>query len=236
MTSRDEPAREHWRTVGRVVVAAGLVIALLLVAREVPLADAIGTLRAWAQAGGTIGMVGFGAAYVLLALLFVPGAVLTLAAGAVFGIWWGVAIVAVATSVADAAAFVLGRYVARDAVVRFIARRPRLQVIDRAITLGGWRIVALIRLNPTIPYSASNYLFGATGLPIVPFLISSGIFTMPGAFAYVYLGYMGAETLGGSNRTAVEWALLGLGLAVTIAGVVYVSVLARRALAEIDRS
>jgi uncharacterized membrane protein YdjX (TVP38/TMEM64 family) len=222
--------------IARVAVAAGLVVVVLVVARQVPLADIIGTLRAWAQSGGTIGMVGFGAAYVVLALLFVPGAVLTLAAGAVFGIGWGVVIVAIATSVADAAAFVLGRYVARDAVVRLISRRPRLQVIDRTITLGGWRIVALIRLNPTIPYSASNYLFGATGLAIVPFLIASGIFTMPGAFAYVYLGYMGAETLGGSDRTAVEWVLLGLGLAVTIAGVVYVGVLARRALAEIDRT
>lgn len=220
----------------RVALAAALAAAAILVAREMPVGAALDTLRAWAQAGGALGMVGFGAAYVILALLFVPGAVLTLTAGAVFGIGWGVVIVAIATSVADAAAFALGRYVAREAVVRFIAGRPRLQVIDRTISLGGWRIVALIRLNPTIPYSASNYLFGASGLAMIPFLISSGIFTMPGAFAYVYLGYAGAETLGGDGRTTVEWALLGLGLAVTVAVVAYVSVLARRALAEIDRS
>ena len=94
--------------------------------------------------------------------------------------------------------------------------------------------MALIRLNPTIPYSASNYLFGVTGVAFLPFLISSGIFTIPGAFAYLYLGYVGAETLGGSNRNPVEWILLVMGLVVTILALLYITVLARRGLAELE--
>ena len=218
----------------RVVFFTGLAVAALVIVRTVPLDAVVGTLRAWVEAGGPIRMVGFGAAYVVLALLFVPGAALTMVAGAVLGVGWGIVVVAIATSVADAAAFLLGRYVARGAALRLMDRYPRFRIVDRTISRGGWRIVALVRLNPTIPYSASNYLFGVTGVSFVPFLISSGIFTLPGAFAYLYLGYVGAETIGGSGRSLIEWALLLLGLAVTMLAIVYVTVLARRELAELE--
>ena len=219
----------------RVALFAGLAVAVLVVVRTLSVdADAVGTLRSWVEAGGPTGMVGFGAAYVVLALLFVPGAALTMVAGAVFGVGWGILVVAIATSVADAAAFLIGRYVARSAVVRLMDRYPRFKIVDRTISRGGWRIVALIRLNPAFPYSASNYLFGVTGVPFLPFLISSGIFTLPGAFAYLYLGYVGAETVGGNSRDSVEWALLLLGLVVTIIAIAYVTVLARRGLAELE--
>lgn len=218
----------------RIALFVGIAVAVLIVTFLLPLDIAVGTLRSWAETGGAIGMVGFGTVYVVLALLFVPGAALTMMAGAGFGIVRGFLIVAIATSVADATAFLLGRYVARDSVLRLLDRYPRFKIVDRAISLGGWRIVALIRLNPTIPYSASNYLFGVTGVAFLPFLISSGIFTIPGAFAYLYLGYVGAETLGGSNRNPVEWILLVMGLVVTILALLYITVLARRGLAELE--
>ena len=218
----------------RAVLYSCLAVALVLALRTLPVDAAIVSLRSWAETSGSAGMVGFGAAYVLLALLFVPGAALTMVAGAVFGIGWGMVVVAIATSVADAAAFLLGRYVARASVARLMERYPRFKIVDRTISRGGWRIVALIRLSPALPYSASNYLFGVTSVPFVPFLISSGIFTLPGAFAYLYLGYVGAETVGGAGRNAVEWALLVTGLAVTLAAIGYVAVLARRTFAELE--
>ena len=233
-STQNGPRQRGGSTLVRVVSFIGLAVAALVIVRTVPLDAVVGTLRAWVEAGGPFGMVGFGAAYVALALLFVPGAALTMMAGAVLGVGWGIVVVAIATSVADAAAFLLGRYVARGAALRLMDRYPRFRIVDRTISRGGWRIVALIRLNPTIPYSASNYLFGVTGVSFLPFLISSGIFTLPGAFAYLYLGYVGAETIGGSSRSLVEWALLLLGLVVTMLAIAYVTVLARRELAELE--
>jgi uncharacterized membrane protein YdjX (TVP38/TMEM64 family) len=221
-------------TLVRAALFIGLAVALVAVVRTLPVGTVVVTLRSWAEAGGPIGMVGFGAAYVALALLFVPGAALTMVAGAAFGVGWGIVVVAIATSVADAAAFLIGRYVARDAVVRLMNRYPGFKIVDRTISTGGWRIVALIRLSPALPYSASNYLFGVTRVPFLPFLISSGIFTLPGAFVYLYLGDVGAETVGGSRRDPVEWALLALGLAATITAIAYVTVLARRGLAALE--
>lgn len=218
----------------RAVLYSSLAVALVVALRTLPVDAAIVTLRSWADSSGPTGMIGFGAAYVVLALLFVPGAALTMIAGAVFGIGWGMVVVAIATSVADAAAFLLGRYIARGAVVRLMDRYPRFKIVDRTISRGGWRIVALIRLSPALPYSASNYVFGVTSVPFLPFLVSSGIFTLPGALAYLYLGYVGAETVSGSGRNAVEWALLSVGLAVTFVAIGYVAVLARRTFAELE--
>ena len=220
------------------VVRIGLAVAIALIvifaSRALPLDAILATLRAWVSAHGAVGMVGFGAAYVGLVLLLVPGAALTLIAGALFGPRWGVVIVAIATSVADAVVFLLARYVAGAAVQRLRRRYPRFSALDQALIDGGWRIVALLRLNPTIPYSASNYLFGASGVAFLPYLLASGLFTLPGAFAYVYLGYVGAETLGGRARSGVEWTVLVLGLVATVATVVYVTVLVRRALATLE--
>ena len=215
----------------RIGLAVALALIVILAARTLPLDAMLATLREWVSARGAVGIVGFGAAYVGLVLLLVPGAALTLIAGAVFGPRWGIVIVAIATSVADAVAFLLARYVAGAAVERLRRRHPRFSALDQALVDGGWRIVALLRLNPAIPYSASNYLFGASGVAFLPYLIASGLFTLPGAFAYVYLGYVGAETLGGRARSGVEWTGLVLGLVATVATVVYVTVLARRALA-----
>ena len=228
----DGQVRIGWR-VGVVGLIAGLG-AVVLLSGPAGVEEAVSALRGWADARGAAGMVGFGAAYVLLALLFVPGAVLTMAAGAVYGVGWGLLVVAVATTVADAAAFLLGRHVARDAVLRLMDRHPRFRVVDRTISRGGWRIVALVRLNPTLPYSASNYLFGVTGVPFPTFLASSAVFTLPGAWAYLYAGFLGFETLGGEARNTAEWAALLFGLAVTVAAVAYVTVLSRRALDEMN--
>ena len=228
-----EPRRNRRVMLIRAVLYSSLAVALVVALWAVPVDAVIASLQSWAETSGPIGMVGFGAAYVLLALLFMPGAALTMVAGAVFGVGWGLVVVAIATSVADAAAFLLGRYVARDSVVRLMERYPQFRIVDRTISRGGWRIVALIRLSPALPYSASNYLFGVTSLPFLPFLISSGIFTLPGALAYLYLGYVGAETVSGTSRNAVEWAVLCLGLAVTLVAIGYVTVLARRTFAEL---
>ena len=137
---------------------------------------ALASLRTWVDSRGAVGVVTFGAVYVALVLLLVPGAVPTLAAGALFGLPRGVVIVAIATSVADAVAFLAARYVGRGAVERLAARYPRARAVDLAVARAGWRIVALLRLNPAIPYSASNYLFGATGVAFLPYLVTSGIF------------------------------------------------------------
>ena len=218
----------------RLLLIATVLGGLVLAALGLPLDEAVTTLRTWATDEGTVGMLGFAAAYTLGALLFVPGALLTVVTGGLFGLGRGILLVVVATSCADAIAFLISRYLARDAVERVMAHYPRFGAFDRAITRGGWWVVALLRLSPTIPYSASNYLYGLTGLPFLPYLVTSGIFTLPGICAYVYLGHVGAETIAGEQRRIAEWTLLLVGFAATVLATLYLAILARRELARQD--
>lgn len=183
----------------------------------------------------TIDKVKFGIAYTLAALLFIPGAALTLIAGALFGPAWGIIIVALATSAADAIAFLIARYLLRDFIKTLATRYSKFGLIDTAVSIGGWRIIALLRLSPTIPYSASNYLYGLTGVGFLPYWITSAVFTLPGICAYIYLGYLGAEALSEDARDLTEWILLTIGLLATLSATLYLAVIARRLL-RLDRA
>jgi uncharacterized membrane protein YdjX (TVP38/TMEM64 family) len=212
-----------------------LVLGLVVLMRVLPLAAWVEGLREWAQGLGSLGLVAFGVVYVVGALLFVPGSWLTLVAGAAFGLWWGTLVVSLASTAAAAASFWIARYLARARVEELARRNPRFRAVDRAIEHGGWRVVALLRLSPAIPYSVSNYLYGLTSARFVPYLLASWIAMLPATFVYVYIGHIGhvaAESASGAKRTPQEYALIAVGILATIVLTVYLTKLARRALAE----
>jgi hypothetical protein len=105
--------------------------------------------------------------------------------------------------------------------------------VDRAIGEGGWRIVALLRLSPAVPFNLQNYLFGLTPVAFGAYVLTSWIAMLPGTFLYVYVGHVtGVAVAGGRERTTAEWLLLAVGLLATVAVSVYITILARRKLAE----
>jgi uncharacterized membrane protein YdjX (TVP38/TMEM64 family) len=212
------------------IAIAVLVGGIILLARTLPVDRFIDTVQTQVAGLGLAGMLGFGAAYVALALLFVPGAALTLVAGGVYGLVGGTIVVSLASVTADAAAFLIARHLARSRVEQLARRYQSFAAVDRAIAQGGWKVVALLRLSPAIPYSASNFLYGLTGIRFWPYVLASWVFTLPGTCLYVYLGFAGTEAVAGRQRTPVEWLLLGTGLTATLAVAVYVAHLTRRVL------
>jgi len=105
--------------------------------------------------------------------------------------------------------------------------------IDKAIAQGGWKIIALLRLSPAVPFSLGNYLYGLTPVKFWPYLLASWVAMMPGTFLFVYLGYVGKTAAGGGGgKNPWQWVLLGAGLLATIVVSVYVTRLARKALKE----
>ena len=142
-----ETAPKSSRT--RWIVALILLVGLFAAARALPVERWLEDMRGWIDGFGALGMLVFVVIYVIGAVLFVPGSALTLAAGAMFGLWWGTAIVSVASTTAAAIAFLIARSFARSAVEQRVAGNPRFSAIDRAIGKGGWRIVGLLRLSCT---------------------------------------------------------------------------------------
>jgi uncharacterized membrane protein YdjX (TVP38/TMEM64 family) len=210
--------------VGALIVAARYFDASALLRSAL---DAIAQLGAW-------GPVLFALLYVMATVLFLPGSILTLGAGAVFGLARGFVIVSISATLGATAAFLVGRYLAREWIAKKIEGNPKFAVIDEAVAREGWKIVALLRLSPVVPFNVLNYAFGVTRVSLRNYVLASWIGMMPGTLMYVYLGSIAGDLasagVGRAQRTPAEWALYAVGLVATIAVTVFVTRLARRAL------
>ncbi len=212
-----------------IVLAAGVLV-LFVAGRLLPLQDWMAGLRGYVAGLGFAGGVLYGLVYVLAALLFVPGILLTLGAGFAFGLGWGIVLVSVSSTTAAAVAFLIARYAARGRVEAIARRNARFGAIDHAIAKNGWKVVALLRLSPLVPFSISNYLYGLTAVRFGPYLAASWAAMLPATVLYVYLGAAGASLGAGEPKSPWEWTLLAAGLAATVVATVLLSRFARREL------
>ncbi|MDQ2969841.1 MAG: TVP38/TMEM64 family protein, partial [Acidobacteriota bacterium] len=197
--------------------------------RILPLADWLQAFQSWITGMGVLGGMVFGAAYVVAALLFVPGAALTLAAGLAFGIVWGTVVVSIASTAAAALAFVISRYAARERMQKFARGNARFAAIDRAIGENGWKVVGLLRLSPIVPFSLSNYLYGLTAVRFVPYVLASWIGMLPGTVLYVAIGAAGHNS-SKDGKSPAQWVFLGAGVLATAAVSVLLARVARKEL------
>jgi uncharacterized membrane protein YdjX (TVP38/TMEM64 family) len=169
-------------------------------------------------------------------LAFVPGTLFTLVGGAVFGFQRGVVYSFAGAAIGSTAAFLIGRYIARDAVQRRLARMPRFQSIDRAVAGDAVRILFLLRLSPIMPFNVLNYALGLTAVRLSDFLVAMAG-TLPGTIVYAYAGkVMGELAAAGPAdvpKNAAYYVVLVGGLVATVAATFVVTRAARRALSEV---
>ena len=215
------------------LLALGVVLALAFGRRA---AAALPEFVAWVEGLGALAPVVFVAGYAVAAVAFVPGSLLTLAAGAVFGLGRGFVVVLVAATLGASAAFLVARYVARAAVERRLEGNARFAAIDRAVGRDGRRIVFLLRLSPVFPFNLLNYALGLTSVRFGDYLVAC-IGMAPGTLLYVYYGKLAGDVAalaGGAapDRGPEYYALLVVGLVATVAVTTVVTRTARRALAE----
>ncbi|MBC7841444.1 MAG: TVP38/TMEM64 family protein [Gemmatimonadaceae bacterium] len=227
-TSAPAPSKS---TALRIGIALVVLVVLVLVGRQ--LSNQLPKLTAAVDALGVWGPIVFVASYAVACVAFVPASLLTLAAGALFGIVKGTIFVLAGATLGSLGAFLIARYVARDWVAQRISRDARFAAIDKAIAEQGRRVVFLLRLSPVIPFNVLNYALGLTQVRVVDFLIAS-LGMIPGTLLYVYTGNLATVVAGASSappRGPAFYAVLGLGLAATAAVTVIVTRLAKRALA-----
>jgi uncharacterized membrane protein YdjX (TVP38/TMEM64 family) len=223
--------------------AAVIAVAAVLLIGGRSLAGPLQRFALWVQELGPWAPAVFIAGYAAATVAFAPGAVLTLAAGALFGLVYGTLYTMVGATLGAALAFLVARYGARRAIERRIAANPRFQAIDRAVGRQGFQIVALLRLSPVFPFNLLNYALGLTRVRFLDYFAAS-VAMLPGTLLYVYYGKAagslaaafagrgrpaGGAGAGGSSPAA-SWALLAVGLLATAAVTTYVTRLAGRAL------
>ena len=218
----------------RLVLLIAAAVALLVLARALDAGAWLAAALAWIRGLGPGAPVVFLLIYVIACVLLLPGSVLTLGAGAVFGVAHAFVLVWISATIGATAAFLVGRYLVRDWVARNIAANPKLQALDATVTREGWKIVALMRLSPVIPFNLLNYAFGATRVSLRDYVLASAVGMLPGTAMYVYLGSVAGELAAGSARarTPVEWAFYGVGFLATVVVTVYLTRVARASLAR----
>jgi len=213
-----------------VYVIAG--VALLVALKYFHVQDLLKSALDWIANLGPWGPVIFVGLYVVATVLFVPGSVLTLGAGAVFGVLFGSVYVSISATLGATAAFLVGRYLARDAIARKIEKNEKFATIDRAVADEGWKIVFLTRLSPVFPFTLLNYAFGLTRVKLSHYVLASWLGMIPGTVMYVCLGSLVNVGAGHRQRTTGEWILYGVGLLATVIVTVFVTRLAKKALAK----
>jgi len=139
----------------------------------------------------------FMAIYALVTVLFLPGSVVTLVGGALFGPVWGTLWNLTGATIGASLAFLISRYLGADWVKRRAG--PRIKRLDDGVSAEGWRFVAFVRLVPLFPFNLLNYALGLTRIPFLAYVLATWIFMLPGAIAYTWLGYAGRQALAGGE-------------------------------------
>jgi uncharacterized membrane protein YdjX (TVP38/TMEM64 family) len=208
----------------------------VVAARWLGVAEALRNLLEWISSLGAIAPVIFILAYIAACVLFIPGSIMTIGAGVLFGVVRGSVCVSIGATIGATLAFLIGRYFAREWVAAKLAGYSTFNEIDAAVGREGWKIVGLTRLSPVFPFNLLNYAYGLTRVSLRDYVIASWIGMLPGVVMYTYIGSLvGDLTRVGNTPTARPagfWMLNAVGFVATVGVALYAARIARRALAQ----
>jgi uncharacterized membrane protein YdjX (TVP38/TMEM64 family) len=208
---------DRLRTVFKVIGLLIFLVALLLAAREIPIAAWLERLTTSIRSLGTWGIAAYALLYACAAMLCVPCMPLTIAGGLILGTTAGVIAVHTGTCMAAAAGFLIGRAAGRAHLTDWLRRSERFHFIDAAIAREGWKIVALLRMH-ALPFGLSNYLYGMTPVPFWHYFAATALAMLPGNVIFVHLGSIGGRKISGEGGMhPLEFVLIGVGLVSLIA-------------------
>lgn len=194
------------------------------------------SLVTWIDGLGPIGSVVFILAYIVVTVAFLPASVVTLGAGFVFGVLKGSILVFIGAMLGATAAFLIGRFVARDWIARKVADNRFFSALDGAIAEEGLKLIFLIRLSPAFPFNLLNYALGLTKVTLKDYVLgTTGI--IPGTVMYVYLGSLIGDiamlgTGDAPSSPVVDWIIKILIFVTVVAITLYITKIARKALKE----
>lgn len=192
----------------------------------------------WIKDLGAIGVLVYMVVYNLATIFFIPGSLLTLGGGAIYGVFWGSVYVFLAATIGATLAFLIGRYAARNWIEHQIEGNNKFQAIETAIAKEGLKVVLLTRLSPIFPFNLLNYALGVTRVSLKDYVLGS-VGMIPGTVLYVYIGSLagdiariGSQTTLSPQAQTAQWVIRIVGFVATVAVTLYITRLARTALAQ----
>lgn len=206
------------RTLGRAILFLLLCAALVFWLLFASPVAALKHVQEWIDSFGSWGAAVFLLFYILAVVVLVPGSMLALLAGLVYGMW-GLPLALAAATTGASISFLIARHLLRSQVQAITRRRLVWRAFEHAVSEGGWRIVGLVRLSPVLPFNLQNYFFGITSIPFRHYLPATLLGIVPGTTVNVSLASAGsAMTIDGMAGLwhPLKLLLFALGLAVTV--------------------
>ena len=202
-------------------------------------------LRAWflqfehyIQALGAIGPAVVVLFYILCTVLLIPGSLITVGAGTLFGLATGTLVVVLGANLGALASFLLARGFLREKVAGWAGANAKFRSLDQAIGQQGFKMVLLTRLSPVFPFVLLNYFIGLTAVRTSAYVLANLIGMLPATFLFVYLGAAVRDAIAGPAEVSAEFyqqVLKYVGLLATVAVVIGVTRVARKALREAEQ-
>jgi uncharacterized membrane protein YdjX (TVP38/TMEM64 family) len=186
-------------TVGLTMVVVGVIVAWRLGAFQFVSLDNLDRLIDWFSGLGAWGPVAFVLVWIVASVFFLPGLPITIAGGLVFGAFWGTVWTTIGANLGAAAAFVVGRYLARGMVERRMESSAGLRRIDAGVRRHGWRMLLITRLLPVFPFNIQNYVYGLTDIRLSTFVLVGLPAMLPATIAYNFAA--GSLRTGDLGRT-----------------------------------
>lgn len=218
------------------IIKISLIITALVTASFIwPIHEWMLSIISWVQASGVWGVLAFAIIYITAAVMLIPASILTLGAGFIYGPFWGTLLVSPVSVTAAFIAFSISRSRLRPWVAKKVSNNVHFEAVDAAVGEQGFKIVALLRLSPVLPFTFLNYILGLTGVKARHYVLASFIGMLPGTFLYTYLGSLvlnvseltSAPDQGASQTQNI---FMWIGFAVTVMVTIYITRLASRAL------
>jgi pyruvate/2-oxoglutarate dehydrogenase complex dihydrolipoamide dehydrogenase (E3) component/uncharacterized membrane protein YdjX (TVP38/TMEM64 family) len=223
---------------GKILILVVLVIAAMAGLLSFPVREWFMQFEGYVQSLGTIGPVVVALAYVLCTVLFIPGSAITIGSGTLFGLKTGFLVVLVGANLGALCSFLLARTFLRDKVARWADANPKFASLDRAIGRQGFKMVLLTRLSPVFPFVLLNYFLGLTAVRTGSYALANLLGMLPATFLFVYIGAAARDAIAGQMEISAglyQQILKYVGLLATVAVVVMVTRIARKALREAEQ-
>ena len=184
----------------------GLLVATILVPccwRLIPILFDHHALTELINGAGNWRAAVFIGAHTIAAALGVPGTVLVVLGGALFGLMWGTLWSILGATAGAVVAFWLARYLLHDWFKRRFCGHPRFKGLfkrlDHTMQEQALACVLAVRFAPISPFSVVNFAFGLTSISITPYTVGTLIGIIPGTLAYTWLGVTGVDALRGGD-------------------------------------
>jgi uncharacterized membrane protein YdjX (TVP38/TMEM64 family) len=174
--------------IGKILLALAALAAVAALYYFLPIREWLEAFKQFVATLGPLGWFLYALTYALCCVLFIPASILTLSAGAIFGVVKGSIIVICGATLGACLSFLLARTVMRKRIESMTASNAKFRALDQAITAEGWKIVALVRCSVVFPFTYINYAFGLTGIGFGPYALATFIGIIPTTIAFVYLG------------------------------------------------